>query len=91
MCIRDRFQSVYSFLIAPIYFLSGTFFPLSDRPVLYAFVQISPFHHGVRLMQLTAWGQWRPLEIALHLGALLAFTFVLGGLALRLIRRKLTL
>ncbi len=87
----NQFQSVYSFLIAPIYFLSGTFFPLGDRPVLQAIVQCSPFYHGVRLMQCAAWGHWRPGEIALHLAALVAFTLVLGGLSLRLIRRKLTM
>src|SRR6478672_5818854 len=29
----NQFQTVYSFLIAPMYFISGTFFPLADRPI----------------------------------------------------------
>src|SRR6478735_433591 len=42
----NQFQTVYSFLIAPIYFLSGVFFPLTDQPVLQTLVQVSPFYHG---------------------------------------------
>ena len=86
----NQFQTVYSFLIAPMYFLSGVFFPLGDRPALQAIVQLSPFHHGVRLLQMAAWGRFDAREIALRLGALLLFTVVLGGLSFRLIRKKLT-
>jgi lipooligosaccharide transport system permease protein len=87
----NQFQSVYSFLIAPIYFLSGVFFPLGDRPILNAIVQCSPFYHGVRLMQIAAWGEPKPFEAMLHLGLLLAFAGGLGAWALASIRRKLTL
>lgn len=86
----NQFQTVYSFLIAPIYFLSGIFFPLTDRPLLNLIVQFSPFSHGVRLLQMAAWGQWNFQEIFLHLGALLLFTLVLGAVAFRKIQRKLT-
>ena len=58
----NQFQTVYSFLIAPIYFLSGVFFPLTDRPILGVLVHFSPFYHGVRLLQMAAWGRvvtWR--------------------------------
>jgi lipooligosaccharide transport system permease protein len=87
----NQFQTVYSFLIAPIYFLSGVFFPLGDRPILSAIVQCSPFYHGVRLMQIAAWGEPKLVEAAFHLGLLLAFAWGLGALALKSIRRKLTL
>jgi len=86
----NQFQTVYSFLIAPIYFLSGIFFPLDDRPVLHAVVQISPFYHGVRLLQMAAWGRFDATAIAIHLGALALFTAVLGALSFRMIRKKLT-
>ena len=85
-----QFQTVYSFLIAPIYFLSGVFFPLGDRPVLSVVVQFSPFYHGVRLLQMAAWGRFEARDVAVHLGALALFTLVLGGLSFRLIRKKLT-
>lgn len=86
----NQFQTVYSFLIAPIYFLSGVFFPLGDRPVLHAIVQISPFYHGVRLLQICAWGRFDPARISAHLGALVFFAVVLGAVAFRMIRKKLT-
>jgi lipooligosaccharide transport system permease protein len=42
----NQFQTVYSFLIAPIYFLSGVFFPLQGQAALAVVVQFSPFYHG---------------------------------------------
>lgn len=86
----NQFQTVYSFLIAPIYFLSGVFFPLEDRPVLGTIVQFSPFYHGVRLLQMSAWDRWTAAEVAFHLGALLLFAVVLGVWAYRRIQKKLT-
>jgi lipooligosaccharide transport system permease protein len=86
----NQFQTVYSFLIAPIYFLSGVFFPLTDRPILSAIVQFSPFYHGVRLLQMTAWGRGSVTEATFHVAILFLFTAVLGGWAFRTIRQKLT-
>ncbi len=85
----NQFQTVYSFLIAPIFYLSGVFFPLADRPVLAAIAQLSPFYHGVSLLQQAAWGilDWR--AIALHSGAIVLFTVVLGAWAMQRIRRRL--
>ena len=87
----NQFQTVYSFLIAPIYFLSGVFFPLTERPILAAIANISPFYHGVRLLQFCAWGRGTGTEIALHVAALAGFTAILGTLAFRGIQRKLTI
>jgi lipooligosaccharide transport system permease protein len=86
----NQFQTVYSFLIAPIYFLSGVFFPLTDRPILTVIVQFSPFYHGVRLLQMTAWGRSSVTEAAFRVAILFLFTVVLGGWAFRTIRQKLT-
>lgn len=85
----NQFQTVYSFLIAPIFYLSAVFFPLGDRPILGTVINISPFYHGVRLAQMTAWGRGSAAEFALHLGALVLFAVVLGLWASRRIRRKL--
>jgi lipooligosaccharide transport system permease protein len=87
----NQFQTVYSFLIAPIFYLSGVFFPLADRPVLSILVQFSPFYHGVRLLQLTAWSQWDLGAILWHLSLLLVFTAGLGYWAYRKIEKKLTI
>jgi lipooligosaccharide transport system permease protein len=86
----NQFQTVYSFIIAPIYFLSGVFFPITDRPILWAIAQLSPFYHGVRLLQMTAWGRWTVTEVLMQTAILLAFTVVLGLWASRRITAKLT-
>ncbi len=85
----NQFQTVYSFLIAPIFYLSGVFFPLADRPLLGAIVQVSPFYHGVRLLQMSAWDRWIFSEALYHLGALIFFSLLLGWLAARAIGKKL--
>jgi lipooligosaccharide transport system permease protein len=85
----NQFQTVYSFLIAPMYFISGTFFPLGDRPILGTIVQISPFFHGVRLLQMAAWNQFSPVIMLQHLGAVLAYGVILGFWALIRVRKKL--
>ncbi len=85
----NQFQTVYSFLIAPMYFISGTFFPLADRPVFGAIVQVSPFYHGVSLLQMAAWNQFSPNRISYHLGVMLAYALVLGLWSLVRIRKKL--
>ncbi len=86
----NQFQTVYSFIIAPIYFLSGIFFPLADRPILGVIVQISPFYHGVSLLQMFAWGRWTVPEVLTQVIILLAFSLVLGLWASQKIRTKLT-
>lgn len=86
----NQFQSVYSFLIAPIFYLSGVFFPLGDDSVLGRLANVSPFYHGVRLMQMTSWHRGSLSEVLLHVGALLAFGAGLGFWAFRRASRKLT-
>jgi lipooligosaccharide transport system permease protein len=85
----NQFQTVYSFLIAPIFYLSGVFFPLGGRPVLEAIVQLSPFHHGVRLLQMAVWGTWNSSEVLYHMGALITFAACLGWWAHGSIKKKL--
>ena len=86
----NQFQTVYSFLIAPIFYLSGVFFPLADRPWLAVFANISPFYHGVRLMQMTAWNRIEWPAMLLHVGALAGFAIVLGLWSYRRALGKLT-
>src|SRR5690606_18132145 len=86
----NQFQTVYSFLIAPIFYLSGVFFPLGDRPILAIVTQISPFFHGVRLLQMSAWSTWNLGEVLYHITALFVFSFVLGWWAYTRIQKRLT-
>jgi lipooligosaccharide transport system permease protein len=86
----NQFQTVYSFLIAPIFYLSGVFFPLAERSLLGVLVNISPFYHGVRLMQMTAWNRGSWSEVLVHLGALFFFAVALGWWSYRRAVKKLT-
>lgn len=88
----NQFQTVYSFVISPIYFLSGVFFPLESMPRIFQFVvQISPFTHGARLMQLLFWHRLTLHEVLVHGGMLCGYTAVLGYWAYRRIYSKLIL
>ncbi|MCM2282753.1 MAG: ABC transporter permease, partial [Bdellovibrionaceae bacterium] len=54
----NQFQSVYSFLIAPLYYLSGIFFPINQMtPALRIAAEFFPLIHGVRLAQAMFWNQ----------------------------------
>ena len=85
----NQFQTVYSFLIAPIFYLSGIFFPI-EGGVLQNVVQFSPFYHGVRLLQMSGWGTASAGAVCYHLGVLLVFAVVLCRWADRSIEKKLT-
>ncbi len=86
----NQFQSVYSFIIAPMFYLSGIFFPIGPMPHAFQLaVQISPFTHGVHLMQLLFWQQLSLEALVIHGGILLAFSLSLGLWANHRIRVKL--
>lgn len=54
----NQFQTVYSFIIAPLYFLSGIFFPISQmaEPVRIV-AEFFPLIHGVRIAQSLFWNK----------------------------------
>jgi lipooligosaccharide transport system permease protein len=86
----NQFQSVYSFIIAPLYFFSGVFFPVAKAPQWFQLaVHVSPLYHGVRLCQMAFWYNGTFAQIAYHLGMLIMFTVVLTLIANRMIRRLL--
>jgi lipooligosaccharide transport system permease protein len=86
----NQFQTVYSFLIAPIFYLSGVFFPIPEGSLLSVLANVSPFYHGVRLMQMTAWSRGTAEEVLIHLGALIGFAVVLCIWSFHRTRGKLT-
>lgn len=52
----NQFQTVYSFIIAPLYFLSGIFFPIQQMSTPVRIVaEFFPLIHGVRLAQSLFW------------------------------------
>lgn len=86
----NQFQTVYSFLIAPIFYLSGVFFPVQSGSFLGNLVQCSPFYHGVKLIQFTVWGHADWNAVLWHAVLLLGFALLLCGISFRFVGRKLT-
>jgi lipooligosaccharide transport system permease protein len=86
----NQFQSVYSFLIAPMFYLSGIFFPASQiyEPIKYV-TQIFPLIHGVELSQAIFWDQNVTQAILKNGSILLLQSVIYGGLAYKVIRKRL--
>lgn len=86
----NQFQTIYSFIIAPLYFLSGIFFPIEQMatPVRIA-AEFFPLIHGVRLAQALFWDRGIGAAFAYSGTILLIQAALLCGLAYVKIRRKL--
>lgn len=86
----NQFQTVYSFIIAPLYFLSGIFFPISEMATPVRIVaEFFPLIHGVRLAQAFFWNKGIS-EAVLYSGSILVVqSVVLCGLAYWKIKKKL--
>ena len=81
---------MYSFLIAPLYFLSGIFFPIEQLwTPLRLLAEVFPLIHGVRMAQALFWNVEVTQTLALHGGIVLVQALVFGSIAYRVIRRKL--
>lgn len=79
-------SSISTFLITPMTFLSGVFFPLDQAPKVLAWiVQLFPVSHSVSLMRATLTGGSLHLP---HLAALMAFLGLFYFFALRLARQS---
>ena len=86
----NQFQTVYSFIIAPLYFLSGIFFPISQMATPVRVVsEFFPLIHGVRLAQAIFWNKGSA-EVIIFSGSILIIqSLVLCGLAFWRIQKKL--
>lgn len=52
----NQFQSIYAWVISPMFFVSGMFVPISAMPEIFQqLIWISPFFHAVQLAQSTLW------------------------------------
>jgi lipooligosaccharide transport system permease protein len=86
----NQFQTVYSFIIAPLYFLSGIFFPISQMTPSVRFVaEFFPLIHGVRLAQSIFWDKGIAENFLYSGSILLIQSLVLCLLAYKKIRKKL--
>lgn len=86
----NQFQTVYSFLIAPLYFLSGIFFPIDQMS---AWIRVSaeffPLIHGVRLAQAIFWDRGLGQAFAYHGSLLIVQSLIFCAVGYILIRKKL--
>lgn len=86
----NQFQTVYAFLINPLFFFSGIFFPLENLPwLIRGLCQLSPLYHGVRIGQAAFWNEQIAAALLVHGPALLLLTAILVPLASRTIYPKL--
>lgn len=86
----DQFQTVYSLVIAPMFFVSGIFFPMEQIPSwIRGICFISPLYHGVRLGQSLLWAKDLGSTWAVHGSALVFLCTVLVYWAWRKIYPKL--
>ncbi len=86
----NQFQTVYSFIIAPLYFLSGIFFPIGQMSAPVRLVsEFFPLIHGVRLAQALFWNRGILEAFSSSGGILVIQSIVLCALAYLRIRKKL--
>lgn len=86
----NQFQTVYSFLIAPLYFFSGIFFPIAQMPQIVQWVaKALPLYHGVILSQSLFWNEHVLETWAVHVPILLAYSVALLIWAYIKVRHKL--
>lgn len=86
----NQFQSVYSFVIAPLYFLSGIFFPVNQMtPVVRFVAEFFPLIHGVRMAQATFWDRGIAETFLIDGSILVLQSAVLCAFAFWKIKRKL--
>jgi lipooligosaccharide transport system permease protein len=86
----NQFQTVYAFIIAPLYFLSGAFAPLDSLPKYVQYIgDLFPVSHGVKIAQALFWDRAILETIAWHGSILLLQCLCFGAIAFYSVRRKL--
>lgn len=86
----NQFQSVYAFVISPLYFFSGIFFPIDQMPpVAQGIARALPLHHAVSLSQAIFWNENVLHAFSVHAPILLTYSIVLLTLAYGRLKKKL--
>lgn len=86
----NQFQTVYSFIIAPLYFLSGIFFPISQMATPVRVVaEFFPLIHGVQLAQAIFWNRGISEALLYNGGILVIQSLFFCTIAYFKIRKKL--
>lgn len=80
----NQFQTVYAFLMNPLFFFSGIFFPLDQVPqVIKVICYASPLFHGVRLGQAALWNEGFAEALLHHGPFLIGLTLLLCPIGYR--------
>jgi len=86
----NQFQTVYSFVIAPLYFLSGIFFPIEEMaPAVRTLADFFPLIHGVRMAQAIFWQKEILSTFVIHGGILVVQSLVICAIAFNRIQKRL--
>lgn len=86
----NQFQTVYSFIISPLFFFSGIFFPPSQMPEAMQWVAKSlPLYHAVQLSQAIFWNQAIVDAFCVHAPVLVVYSVALLSLAYVQLKKKL--
>ena len=73
----EGFQMISNFLVLPIFFLSGAFFPVNNLPAwMTVLVRINPLAYGVDSMRYVVTGV-NQFPITVDLGVMLGFFIVM--------------
>lgn len=91
MVEEDRtFVTIFRFLIVPMFLFSGTFFPVTQLPLVFELVAyVTPIWHGVELCRMLTLGDVDVLPALGHVAYLLSWTIVGFELARRAYRKRL--
>jgi lipooligosaccharide transport system permease protein len=86
------FTFVGRFVITPMFFLSGTFFPLTSMPIYLQWIGwISPLWHATNLGRLLTYGSdVSPLLVFIHITYLLSLTLIGLIAAIKIFEKRLT-
>lgn len=86
----NQFQTIYSLIIAPLFYFSGIFYPIDATPqVVQTIAWISPLYHGVQLAQGVVWQSIQLDSFLLHGAILIVMTVMLYGIAYKSVKPKL--
>ena len=85
------FTFVGRFIVTPMFFLSGTFFPLTAMPIYLQWIGwISPLWHATNLGRFLTYGSdVSPLLVAIHITYLLVLTAVGLIAAIKIFEKRL--
>jgi len=86
----NQFQTIYALLISPLFFFSGTFFPIKDlSPLAQKLALLNPLYYGIEIAQALYWKKDIADTLSLFLPLLILSGLVLGFFAYRRIYRLL--